>query len=118
MALFRPDAMAASFMSTYPHTLLMLVVMPLTVLTIPFISAPNLWLSSLFWTSGLILFSPISGLVDHLLVRAVLAKYVMHVVVGSVFCDKRMCCSEPLAFFLLGIALYFFICPIQSHLME
>jgi hypothetical protein len=73
---------------------------------------------SLVATAGLIAFFPVSAAVDDLLVRTVLAKYVLTLAIGTVCCDRKIwwILSAPVAVAALGVAMYFFANPIQTPL--
>jgi hypothetical protein len=109
-----PSAIWTSVLS-YPHNLVIGAVALLAIPSMLCVAAPKPWLWSLFGTSVAILFAPISGLVDDLLVRTVFAKYVLLIAAGTVFCDRRIWWfSTPGSWFLLVIAIYFFFRPIQE----
>jgi hypothetical protein len=98
----------------HPHNLVILALVPTACFAVSFVGVSKAWVLSLLATAAVILFFPISGIVDDLLVRTVLAKYILLLTVGTTICDRKLgSVYTAVSVVSLLTSLVFFISPIQ-----
>ena len=100
---------------TNPHNVAVLALIPLAFCFLKFSSVSGLWVLAMSAATIATLMSPITCVVDDVLVRTVLATYALLLTCGFVLCDENIAhFTTPLLAVVLSAVVYFYVYPIQT----